>query len=129
MAYTLDDFYTDSRAFLKAQPLDLALQRIADCLARLIANPAFVFETFNDDMPLGKRVLHHDPELDFYVLAQVQPGGKNGKPHSHGAALSKRGASQESIAGVLGVTQLRLDLAPQRRRQLAGPTPCRLSRA
>jgi hypothetical protein len=29
-------------------------------------------------------VLHHDPDLDFYVLAHVQQGGKAGKPHSHG---------------------------------------------
>ena len=41
-------------------------------------------ETFSDDMPPGKRELYHDPELDFYVLAHVQEGGKTGKPHSHG---------------------------------------------
>jgi predicted metal-dependent enzyme (double-stranded beta helix superfamily) len=86
MAYTLDEFCTDSHAILKAQPLATALTQIADRLSRLLVNPAFVAETFNDDIPPGKRVLHHDPELDYYVLAHVQEGGKTGKPHSHGTS-------------------------------------------
>jgi predicted metal-dependent enzyme (double-stranded beta helix superfamily) len=86
MAYTLDEFCTESRAILKSKPLASALTQVADRLSRLLANPAFVTETFNADMPPGKRVLHHDPELDFYVMAHVQEGGKTGKPHSHGAS-------------------------------------------
>jgi predicted metal-dependent enzyme (double-stranded beta helix superfamily) len=91
MAYTLDDFCADSRALLKAQPLTAALPPIADRLARLLANPAFVSGTFNEDMPPGKQLLHHDPELDFYVFAHVQQGGKTGKPHSHGASWAVYG--------------------------------------
>jgi len=86
MAYSLDEFCTDSRAILKAEPLPAALSHVADRLARLLVEPAFVAATFNDDMPPGKRVLHHDPEMDFHVLAHVQEGGKTGKPHSHGAS-------------------------------------------
>jgi hypothetical protein len=86
MAYTLNEFCTDSRAILKAQSLGDALPQIADRLSRLLANPAFVTGTFNDDMPPAKSVRHHDPELDFYVLAHVKEGGKKGKPHSHGSS-------------------------------------------
>ncbi|HEY7297039.1 MAG TPA: hypothetical protein VH684_03800 [Xanthobacteraceae bacterium] len=86
MAYTLDDFCAETRGLLKGQPLDAALPRIADRLSQLLVNPAFVAEAFNDDMPPGRRVLYHDPELGFYVLAHVQEGGKTGKPHSHGAS-------------------------------------------
>jgi hypothetical protein len=86
MAYTLDDFCTDSHSLLKKHPLAAALPQIAERLSRLLVNPAFVTATFNDDMPAGKRVLYHDPELDFYVLAHVQEGGKTGKPHSHGTS-------------------------------------------
>jgi len=86
MAYTLDEFCADSRAILKSQPLAAALPHVADYLSRLLANPAFVSATFNHDMRPGKRVLHHDPELDFHVLAHVQHGGKTGKPHSHGTS-------------------------------------------
>jgi predicted metal-dependent enzyme (double-stranded beta helix superfamily) len=91
MAYTLDQFCADSRAILKTQALADALPQIADRLSRLLANPAFVADTFSDDMPPGRRVLHHDPETDVYVLAHVQEGNKVGKPHSHGASWAVYG--------------------------------------
>src|SRR5215468_8969346 len=86
MAYTLDDFCTETRSLLKAGPLPNALAQISDRLGRLLANPSFVAESFSDDMPPGRRELHHDAETDFYVLAHVQEGNKVGKPHSHGAS-------------------------------------------
>ena len=95
MAYTLDEFCRESRAILKADKLPSALPQIAERLARLLANPAFVGETFSDDMPPGRRVLHHDPEADFYVLAHVQEGKKVGKPHSHGASWAIYGNARE----------------------------------
>jgi hypothetical protein len=81
MAYTLKDFCADTHALLKAEPLAAALPQVAEKLSKLLVNPAFVAETFTDDTPVGKCVLHHDPELDFYVLAHVQEGAKTGKPH------------------------------------------------
>ncbi len=86
MAYTLKDFCTDSHDILKGKPLAEALPQVAEKLAKLLVNPAFVAETFKADTPVGKRELYHDPELDFYVLAHVQEGGKTGKPHSHGSS-------------------------------------------
>ena len=94
MAYRLEEFCSECRTILATQSLEAALPRIADSLARLLANPVFVSETFNDDLPFGKRVLRHDPELDFYVLAHVQPGGKAGKPHSHGASWAVYGTAK-----------------------------------
>src|SRR5512145_1715477 len=91
MAYTLDEFCADTRALLKAQPLPSALAQISERLGRLLSEPAFVAATFSDDMPPGRRVLHHDPETDFYVLAHVQEGNKTGKPHSHGASWAVYG--------------------------------------
>ena len=95
MTYTLDEFCSESRAILKAQPLPDALPQIAERLARLLANPAFVSKTFSDEMPPGKRVLHHDPETDVYVLAHVQEGNKVGKPHSHGSSWAIYGNARE----------------------------------
>lgn len=91
MAYTLEQFCADTRAALKAGPLEEALPRIAEHLSRLLANPAFVAEAFEGSMEPGKRELYHDPDLDFFVLAHVQPGGKTGKPHSHGASWAVYG--------------------------------------
>jgi len=96
MAYTFEQFCAESHAILKSKPLASALTQVADRLSRLLANPAFVAETFNADMQPGKRVLHHDPELDFYVMAHVQEGGKTGKPHSHGSSWAIYGNARAS---------------------------------
>src|SRR5215831_877657 len=95
MAYTLDEFCTEARAILKNEPMSDALGHIAERLGRLLSNPAFVGATFSDDMLPGKRVLYHDPETDFYVLAHVQEGNKTGKPHSHGASWAVYGNARE----------------------------------
>src|SRR5438105_11360225 len=86
MAYTLDEFCADNQQILKSRPLEDALPQIAENLSRLLANRAFVENTFNDDLPPGKRILHHDRDTDVYVLAHIQEGGKTGKPHSHGSS-------------------------------------------
>src|SRR4051812_15899767 len=86
MAYTLKDFCTDASALLKSKPQAEALPQIAERLGKLLVNPDFVSETFNDSMPAGKRTLFHDAGLDYYVLAHVQEPGKTGKPHSHGTS-------------------------------------------
>jgi hypothetical protein len=94
MACTLDQFCADSRAVLKAKPLASALTQMADKLALLLGNPEFVSAAFNDATPPGKRELYHDAELDYYVLAHVQEGGKTGKPHSHGASWAIYGTAR-----------------------------------
>ncbi len=96
MAYTLDQFCTDSHAILKSRPLTSALPQVADRLSQLLANPDFVAATFKEDMPPSKRELYHDPELDFYVLAHVQQGGKTGTPHSHGNSWAIYGNARAS---------------------------------
>jgi hypothetical protein len=48
-------------------------------------------------------VLFHDKELDFYVLAHVQEGGKKGKPHSHGSSWAIYGNAK----AVTGMTEWR----------------------
>lgn len=96
MAYTLEQFCTDSHAILKSKPLASALPQVADRLSQLLANPDFVAATFTEDMPPSKRELYHDPELDFYVLAHVQQGGKTGKPHSHGNSWAIYGNARNS---------------------------------
>jgi hypothetical protein len=96
MAYTLAQFSADTSAALKGHALADALPKIASHLSRLLANPAFVAEAFNGSEEPGKRVLHHDGELDFYVLAHIQAGGKTGKPHSHGDSWAVYGNARAS---------------------------------
>jgi hypothetical protein len=102
MPYTLTNFCSDLSASLKAKGTS-ALPDIAAKLSALLSNPAFVAETFNDDTPIGRRELWHDPETDVYVLAHVQEGGKVGKPHSHGASWAIYGTAR----GVTEMTEWR----------------------
>ena len=102
MPYTLVDFCNDLSTTLKAKG-EHGLPEIAEKLAALLANPAFVSETFSDDTPIGRRELWHDAETDVYVLAHVQEGGKVGKPHSHGASWAIYGTAR----GVTGMTEWR----------------------
>jgi hypothetical protein len=95
MAYTLKQFCADHHAILTSgTPLEQALPQIAEKLSALLLNPAFVAETFNDDTPIGRRTLHHDPDTDVYVLAHVYDGPKKGTPHSHGASWAVYGTAR-----------------------------------
>ena len=95
MAYTFEEFCGASRATLKSRGVSSeTLAAIADELRKLLANPAFVAATFAEAAPGGKRVLYHDPETDFYVMAHWQPAGKGGTPHSHGASWAIYGNAQ-----------------------------------
>ena len=96
MACTLDEFCAEASGLLKSEPLPGALEAIARRLRNLLSNPQFVAQTFDDDMPPGRRVLHHDAETDFYVLAHVQEGNKTGKPHSHGSSWAIYGNARAS---------------------------------
>lgn len=92
MPYTFEQFCADCRAVVQAAPrIESGLPRIADQLARLLANRSFVATTFADNPPPGKRVLHHDAQTDVYVMAHVQRAGKGGSPHSHGASWAVYG--------------------------------------
>jgi predicted metal-dependent enzyme (double-stranded beta helix superfamily) len=97
MAYGLEAFSADLRSILKEKQV-AGLPEIAEKLKQLVANPAFVAETFAGSPP-PQRVLYHDPETDAYVLAHVQQPGKAGVPHSHGASWA-------IYANARGVTQM-----------------------
>jgi hypothetical protein len=95
-AYGLTEFAEDLRVIVKSDG-QAGLQHVAEKLQRLLANPAFVAETFDDSIPPGKRVLYHDPDTDVYVLAHVHaPSAKPGLPHSHGTSWAVYGNAKGS---------------------------------
>lgn len=101
MATTLEDFCGSCRASLKSGvPLAQALPAMAEHLGRLLANPDFVSGSFKPEDDFSKKVLHHDEETGFYVLAHVHQGPKEGPPHSHGASWAIYGTA-------LGVTGMK----------------------
>lgn len=91
MTRELDTFCAEARHALQSKPLEAALPAIAQSLAALLANPAFVSATFDEGTPAGKRLLYRDEATGFLVLAHVQPPGKSGAPHDHGASWAVYG--------------------------------------
>lgn len=104
MAYTLDSFCADCRSILKSgRPLADALPAISGNLSRLLANEQFIAATFKPEDDFSKKELFHCPETDFYVLAHVHQGPKEGPPHSHGASWAVYGTAM----GVTGMKEWR----------------------
>lgn len=90
-AYGLTEFTADVHAIVKDEG-QAGLLHVAEKLQQLLANPAFVSATFDEGMPPGKRVLHHDSQTDVYVLAHVHnPSPQPGLPHSHGTSWAVYG--------------------------------------
>jgi len=89
--YDLPAFCADIHDIVIAEG-QAGLPRIAEKLRALLANPDFIAATWDVTTPPGKRVLHHDPETDVYVLAHVHPAGRApGAPHSHGTSWAVYG--------------------------------------
>lgn len=86
MAYALDDFCRDCHDILTRDATPEGRERLRRKLEQLLANAAFIAETFHEDDPAGKRRLYHDSETGVQVLAHVQKAGKKGAPHSHGTS-------------------------------------------
>lgn len=93
MAYALADFCSDLNAILKEKGVE-GVPELSEKLKKLLANPEFVAETFNDDTPKGKRTLYHDADSDAYVLAHVHHPGGRGTPHSHGESWAVYGNAE-----------------------------------
>jgi hypothetical protein len=91
MQEQLQVFCDQARAALQQQPAADALPAIAQHLAALLADAPFVAATFDEETPAGKRLLFEDPATGFRVLAHVQPAGKGGAPHDHGASWAVYG--------------------------------------
>lgn len=104
MVYALENFCSDCSTILKSgRPLKANLDEIAGRLGKLLANPEFVGATFQPGDDFSKKELFHDAELDFYVLAHVHHGPKEGPPHSHGASWAIYGTAM----GVTGMKEWR----------------------
>jgi predicted metal-dependent enzyme (double-stranded beta helix superfamily) len=86
MAYTLDEFCTDCRVALKADPGEGGHEAIRQSLEKLLKDEEFVAANCGPDAAAGIRTVYRDPETDFNVLVHVYDKGKTGPPHDHGTS-------------------------------------------
>ena len=67
--YTLDQFFADTRATIKAKGVPSGLAEIRDHLEKLLHNPALLKQHLGDPVPYTTRTtIGHDPETDIHVL-------------------------------------------------------------
>lgn len=84
MAYTLDEFATDCRTALTADPGPGGREAVCKLVERALRDEDFVAAHLPPDADAERRVLYEDPDLGFCICAHVYKGAKQGAPHDHG---------------------------------------------
>ncbi len=103
MAYSLENFCSDAHDALSADRGHTGRERVRRHLEALLANPEFVAE-YLADAAAGKKVVHHDPDTDFYVMVHGSDEyDRVGKPHDHGQSWAIYGQA----TGVTNMTEWR----------------------
>jgi hypothetical protein len=95
MAYTLEQFCTDCRQHLDADPGPGGRERIRQDLERLLAEPTFVERYCGSDAERGVNVLYEDTGLGFQVLVHINAEARKSPPHDHGESWAIYGQATE----------------------------------
>jgi hypothetical protein len=84
MAYTLEEFATDCRTALTADPGPSGRAAVCKLVERALRDEDFVAAHLPPDAEAERRVLYEDADLGFCICAHVYNGAKQGAPHDHG---------------------------------------------
>ena len=84
MAYTLDEFATDCRRIVKADPGPSGREAVRKKLQELLMNDDFVAAHCGPNAAVGANLLYEDSELGFQILAHMMDRDYAGGPHDHG---------------------------------------------
>jgi hypothetical protein len=83
MGYSLKDFCGDTIAILKTGSSRQHVDKVKAHMERLLIDPDFVKQYFNDEQPLGLKRIHVDP-LGFEVMTYRYTEPRKSNPHDHG---------------------------------------------
>ncbi len=83
MSYTLEQLSAACHDALAANPGVAGRNRVCALIQEVLTDKEFVAKHLADDVP-ERKVLYEDPELGFCILAHVNHGARNSKPHDHG---------------------------------------------
>jgi predicted metal-dependent enzyme (double-stranded beta helix superfamily) len=86
MGTTIEQFGSECRAILKADPGPDGVERVRRRLEDVLVDADFVARHLGPDNTEARKILYEDPELGFCVLAHVNLGPKKSGPHDHGPA-------------------------------------------
>ncbi|MBM3485358.1 MAG: hypothetical protein FJX67_01815 [Alphaproteobacteria bacterium] len=108
MSYTIQDFATDCRKALAAQPGPAGRETVRRCVERALKDKDFVAAHLGPQAEAERHVLYEDPELGFCILAHVYKGARNSLPHDHGPSWAIYGQA----TGVTEMTDWELVARP-----------------
>lgn len=85
MGFTLDQFASECRRILKADPGPGGRGKVRDLVKEILKDEKFIANYVNDNTP-DRQVLYEDPELGFCICAHMNRGAKEANPHDHGSS-------------------------------------------
>ena len=94
MGITIEQFGSECRAILKADPGPDGVERVRRRLEDVLVDEDFLARHLGPDNSESRKILYEDPELGFCILAHVNLGPKESKPHDHGPAWAIYGQAK-----------------------------------
>lgn len=99
MGYSLQDFCRDATGILKAGSTRQHVEKVKAHMERLLVDPGFVKEYFNEQQPLGLHRIHVDPRLGFEVMTYLYTEARKSNPHDHGDSWAIYGGRSSASTG------------------------------
>jgi hypothetical protein len=93
MSQTLERLAAACRDALVANPGVEGRPKVCGLIQQALTDREFVAAHLPDDGP-ERKILYEDPELGFCILAHVNHGARESKPHDHGPSWAIYGQAQ-----------------------------------
>ncbi len=93
MGYSLEQFSAACHRILSADPGAEGRKKVCALVEDVLKDEAFVAAHLGNDVP-ERKVLYEDPKLGFCILAHVNHGARESKPHDHGPSWAIYGQAR-----------------------------------
>jgi predicted metal-dependent enzyme (double-stranded beta helix superfamily) len=93
MTATLEQFISECRTILNAEPGPSGRRKICMRLEELLRDAGFVSSVVNEETS-ERHILYEDPALGFCLLAHSYKGPKTSPPHDHGPSWAIYGQAK-----------------------------------
>jgi predicted metal-dependent enzyme (double-stranded beta helix superfamily) len=85
MNVTLEQFATDCKQLLRADPSPAGREKVRALVEDVLKDKEFVGQYVNDNTP-DRQIIYEDPELGFCICAHVNRDAREANPHDHGSS-------------------------------------------
>ena len=93
MSQTLEQLSAACHDALAADSGVEGRKKVCALIQRVLMDKEFLAAHLGDDVP-ERKILYEDPELDFCILAHVNHGARESKPHDHGPSWAIYGQAR-----------------------------------